>query len=149
MPNPQIPPGAGPNISQILQQAQQMQAQLMTAQQELADTRVDGTAGGGLVKATVTGGGELVDLAIDPKAVDPADTETLADLVLAAVRDAAGNARSLAAQRMGEVTGGLGDALGGLGGFGGPGGASNPAVQGRPTGLPGGFGSGSGIPGIG
>ncbi len=111
MSNPQIPPGAGPNIGQILQQAQRMQAELLTAQQELADARVDGTAGGGLVKATVTGGGELVDLAIDPAAVDPTDTETLADLVLAAVRDAADNARRLASERMGQVTGGLGDAL--------------------------------------
>ncbi|WP_322759219.1 YbaB/EbfC family nucleoid-associated protein [Frankia sp. Cr2] len=138
MSNPQIP---GPDIGQILMQAQRMQAELLNAQQELADSRVDGTAGGGLVKATVTGGGELVDLIISPAAVDPADTETLADLVLAAVRDAAGNARGLAAERMGQVTGGLGDALGGLG------------VPGGPSGLAGGSGSGSGsrlqAPGLG
>ncbi len=130
-----------------------MQAELLTAQQELADARVDGTAGGGLVKATVTGGGELVDLAIDPAAVDPTDTETLADLVLAAVRDAADNARRLASERMGQVTGGLGDALGGLGGpggigaLGGLGGLGGPG--GGPAGLPGGFGPGPAAPGLG
>ncbi|WP_322767962.1 YbaB/EbfC family nucleoid-associated protein [Frankia sp. Cr1] len=140
MSNPQIP---GPDIGQILMQAQRMQAELMTAQQELADTRVDGTAGGGLVKATVTGGGELVDLTISPAAVDPTDTETLADLVLAAVRDAAVNARGLAAERMGEVTGGLGDALGG---FGVPGGLGVPS---GPSGLAGGSGSGPQAPGLG
>ncbi|WP_239329359.1 YbaB/EbfC family nucleoid-associated protein [Frankia sp. CiP3] len=140
MSNPQTP---GPDFGQFLMQAQRMQAELMNAQQELAGTRVEGTAGGGLVKATVTGGGELVDLTISPAAVDPADTETLADLVLAAVRDAAGNARGLAADRMGQVTGGLGDALGGLGIPAGP-----PGPAGR-SGLAGGFGPGSDASGLG
>ncbi|AEH08122.1 MULTISPECIES: YbaB/EbfC family nucleoid-associated protein [Protofrankia] len=153
MSNPQIPPGAGPSIGQLLQQAQRMQAELLTAQQELADARVDGTAGGGLVKATVTGGGELVDLVIDPAAVDPSDTETLADLVLAAVRDAADNARRRASERMGQVTGGLGDILGGFGGPGGIGGLGDVGGPGRagggPAGLPGGSGPGSIPPGLG
>jgi DNA-binding YbaB/EbfC family protein len=92
-----------------------MQAALLSAQEELASARVDGTSGGGLVRATVNGGGELVDLTISREAVDPDDTETLADLVLAAVRDATTNAHRLAAERMGSVTGGL------AGGFGGPG----------------------------
>jgi hypothetical protein len=87
----------------------------MEAQAELAEARVEGSAGGGLVTATVTGSGELVALAIDPKAVDPDDTETLADLVLAAVRDATGNASQLQEQKMGPLTQGLG-------GLGGPGG---------------------------
>ncbi|WP_239393665.1 YbaB/EbfC family nucleoid-associated protein [Frankia sp. CiP3] len=140
MSNPQTP---GPDFGQFLMQAQRMQAELMNAQQELAGTRVEGTAGGGLVKATVTGGGELVDLTISPAAVDPADTETLADLVLAAVRDAAGNARGLASDRMGQVTGGLGDALGGLGIPGGP-----PGPAGR-SGPAGGSGPGSDTSGLG
>jgi DNA-binding YbaB/EbfC family protein len=97
-----------------------MQQQLMAAQEELADARVDGTAGGGLVTATVTGSGELVALTIDPKAVDPDDVETLADLVLAAVRDATNNAAELQAATMGPLTQGLGG-LGGLGGSGLPG----------------------------
>ncbi|GDY30679.1 nucleoid-associated protein [Gandjariella thermophila] len=103
-----------PNMQQIVQQAQKMQEQLMAAQQELADAEVTGSAGGGLVTATVSGTGELKGLVIDPKAVDPEDTETLADLVVAAVRDAGHNAQQLASEKMGPLAGGLGD-LGGLG----------------------------------
>jgi DNA-binding YbaB/EbfC family protein len=80
------------DMQQLLAAAQQMQEQLMTAQQELAETEVEGTAGGGLVTARVNGQGELVDLSIAPAAIDPADpdetAQTVADLVLAAVRDA-------------------------------------------------------------
>jgi nucleoid-associated protein EbfC len=109
-----------PNMQLLLQQAQQMQQALMAAQGELEAARIEGTAGGGLVVATVTGGRELVGLTIDPLAVDPEDTETLADLVLAAVRDATNNATQLQAAKMGPLTQGLGGALGGaLGGLGG------------------------------
>ena len=101
-------PGGMPDMQQILQQAQAMQQQLMSAQQELADSEVTGTAGGGLVSAVVTGGGELKSLTIDPKVVDPEDVETLADLVVAAVRDANTKAQGLAAQKMGPLAGGLG-----------------------------------------
>ncbi|MCP2270645.1 YbaB/EbfC family nucleoid-associated protein [Actinokineospora diospyrosa] len=97
----------------ILAQAQKMQEQLLTAQQELADAQVTGTAGGGLVTATVSGAGELKALVIDPEVVDPEDTETLADLVVAAVRDAGNNAQRLAEEKMGPLAGGLGG--GGLG----------------------------------
>ena len=106
-------------MQQILEQAQRMQEQLLSAQQELADAEVTGSAGGGLVTATVSGANELKALTIDPKAVDPDDTETLADLVVAAVRDASGKAQKLAAEKMGPLAGGLGD--GGLGGLGLPG----------------------------
>ena len=99
---------AQPNMQQLMKQAQQMQQQLMAAQEELASTQVEGTAGGGLVRATMTGGGELVALAIDPKAVDPDDVETLQDLVVAAVRDGARAASELAQEKMGPVSGGLG-----------------------------------------
>lgn len=109
-----------PNMQQILQQAQKMQQQLVTAQQELADAAVKGTAGGGLVTATVSGAGELQQLTIDPSAVDPQDTETLADLIVAAVRDANTKAKALAAQKMGPLAGGLGGGLD-LGGLGLPG----------------------------
>jgi DNA-binding YbaB/EbfC family protein len=85
-----------------------MQEQLEAAQAELAAAEVTGTAGGGLVTATLTGGGELTSLAIDPKAVDPEDVETLQDLVVAAVRDAQRAVGELANQKMGPVTGGLG-----------------------------------------
>jgi nucleoid-associated protein EbfC len=107
--------GQPPSMQQILEQAQRMQQQLMAAEEQLADAEVDGTAGGGLVTATVSGTGELLDLVIDPKAIDPDDTETLADLILAAVRDATNNASALAAETMGPLTEGLGGTLGGLG----------------------------------
>ncbi|MGW0517885.1 MULTISPECIES: YbaB/EbfC family nucleoid-associated protein [unclassified Crossiella] len=108
-------------MQQIMEQAQRMQEQLMTAQQELAEAEVTGTAGGGLVTATVAGTGELKSLDIDPKVVDPEDTETLADLVVAAVRDANRAVAELTAEKMGPLAGGLGGGLD-LGGLGLPGG---------------------------
>jgi DNA-binding YbaB/EbfC family protein len=98
---------AQPNMQQLMKQAQQMQQQLMAAQAELADIVVEGSAGGGLVRATMTGSGELRALTIDPSAVDPADVETLQDLVVAAVRDAARAAADLTQEKMGPLTGGL------------------------------------------
>lgn len=108
-------PGGQPNMQQMLKQAQKMQRQLEEAQAELAAAEVTGSAGGGLVTATVTGSGELTALAIDPKVVDPDDVETLSDLVIAAVRSASDEAKKLAEQKMGPVTGGLGGLAGGLG----------------------------------
>ena len=114
-------PGGQGDMQSLFEQAAQMQQQLMAAQEELADTEVEGTAGGGLVTATVTGTGDLVRLVIKPEAADPEDTETLADLVVAAVRDASANAQDLAASKLGPLAGGLGglDDLGGLGDLGG------------------------------
>ena len=93
------------DMQQLFAAAQQMQEQLMTAQQALADAEVTGTAGGGLVKAIVNGQGELMDLSIEASAVDPADPEetarTIADLVLAAVRDAYRAAEDLQQQQLG------------------------------------------------
>jgi DNA-binding YbaB/EbfC family protein len=103
-----IPEG---DMSGLLAQAQAMQEQLMRAQQELAEMQVEGTSGGDLVTATVTGAGELVGLTIKPEAVDPDDTETLADLILAAVRDANHQAQALAASKLGPLAGGLGGGL--------------------------------------
>ena len=95
------------DMQQLLAAAQQMQHQLMNAQQELADAEVEGTAGGGLVTATVNGQGELVDLAISAAAVDvtdPAETaQAVADLVLAAVRDAYRAAGELQQEKMGPL----------------------------------------------
>jgi nucleoid-associated protein EbfC len=106
-------PGGQPDMAQLLQQAQQMQQQLVAAQEQLAHAEVTGTAGGGLVSATMTGTGDLTAITISPAAVDPDDLETLQDLVVAAVRDAKRAADELAASRMGPLTGGLGG--GGLG----------------------------------
>ncbi len=99
-------------MQQLMKQAQKMQQQLAAAQAELASAEVTGTAGGGLVRATMTGSGELTALTISPEAVDPDDVETLQDLVVAAVRDASRAANELAASTMGPVTGGLGGGLG-------------------------------------
>ena len=104
------------DMQQLLAAAQQMQDQLMSAQQELADTEVEGTAGGGLVTATVNGQGELIDLSISAAAIDVADpaetAQAVADLVLAAVRDAYRAAGELQQEKMGPLAG-LGGGLGG------------------------------------
>jgi DNA-binding YbaB/EbfC family protein len=97
---------AQPNLQALLAQAQQMQSQMLAAQADLAEASVDGQAGGGLVRATVSGTGELRRLVIEPSVVDPADVETLADLVVAAVRDATRAARELAETRLGPLAGG-------------------------------------------
>ena len=122
--------GAGGfDMSNLLAQAQAMQSQLMEAQANLESQEIEGSAGGGLVTALVSGTGELLSLTINPQAVDRDDTETLADLIVAAVRDASENAKEVAARAMGPLAGGLGGALPGLpGDEGGPGGM---------TGLPG------------
>jgi len=100
------------DLQQLLAAAQQMQDHLMTAQQELADTEVEGTSGGGLVKARVNGQGELVELAISPAAIDPADpadtAQTVADLVLAAVHNAYRAVGDLQQEKMGPLAAGLG-----------------------------------------
>ena len=101
-------PGGPPNMQQLMKQAQKMQQQMIEAQEQLASAEVEGSAGGGMVKATVTGTGELTALTIDPSVVDPEDVETLTDLVVAAVRDASRAAQELAAEKMGPVTGGMG-----------------------------------------
>jgi hypothetical protein len=95
-------------MQQLMKQAQKMQQQMLAAQEELAQAQVEGTAGGGLVTATVTGGGDVVSVKIKPEAVDPDDVESLEDLVVAALHDAARAAQALQAERMGPVTGGMG-----------------------------------------
>ncbi|HYJ69564.1 MAG TPA: YbaB/EbfC family nucleoid-associated protein [Nocardioidaceae bacterium] len=97
-----------PDMSALLAQAQRMQEQLLAAQNELASAVVEGSAASGLVTARVDGTGDLIGLDIKPEAVDPDDTETLADMIVAAVRDAKANAEGLARERLGDVTGGFG-----------------------------------------
>jgi nucleoid-associated protein EbfC len=100
--------GQQPNIQQLMKHAQKMQEQMEAAQAELALTEVTGTAGGGLVTATVTGTGDLTAITIDPTAVDLDDLETLQDLVVAAVRDARRVADELGAEKMGPLAGAAG-----------------------------------------
>jgi len=109
-------PGGQPDLQQLMLQAQKMQQQLVDAEAALADAEVTGTAGGGLVAITATGTGEVTSVKIDPRAVDPGDVETLEDLVLAALHNAAEESRKLAEEKMGPLSG-----LGGAGGLGLPG----------------------------
>lgn len=94
-------------MGNLQRMAMQMQQDMARVQQELETMTVEGSAGGGVVKATVTGKQELIGLVIDPSAVDPADVEMLQDLVMAAVNDALKAAAQLAEQKMGAVTAGL------------------------------------------
>ena len=94
-------------MANLQRMAMQMQQDMARVQQELAETHVEGTAGGGVVKAVANGKQELVSITIDPSAVDPADVEMLQDLSVAAGTDAQRAARELAASKTAGVTGGL------------------------------------------
>jgi len=94
-------------MANLQRMAQQMQHEMQRIQTELESTNVDGSAGGGVVTATVTGKQELISVIIDPAAVDPSDVEMLQDLIVAAVNDALRSSRELAEQKMAAVTGGL------------------------------------------
>ena len=109
-----------PNMNQMLKQVQQMQAEMMKAQEGLKDEIVEASAGGGMVTVKVTGELELKELTIAAEAVDPEDVEMLQDMVLAATNEAIRSAQELAANKMQQATGGMGGP-GGLGGLGLPG----------------------------
>ena len=102
-------------MNNMMQQVQQMQEQMVAAQAALAETTVEGSAGGGMVKATVTGTGDLVSITSSPEVVDPDDIEMLQDLVVAAVAEANRAAQALQSERMGGVTGGIDLSAFGLG----------------------------------
>ncbi len=100
--------GGGANMQQLMRQAQKMQQDMEKAQQELADTQLEASAGGGMVICTVTGMKEIVSLKINPEIVDPEDVEMLEDTVLAAVREAIAKAEELYKNKMGAIAGGMG-----------------------------------------
>lgn len=101
--------GGGLDLGNLMEQATQMQEQIAAAQEMAAETVLEGVAGGGAVRVTVTGTGEFQSVTIDPSAVDPADVAMLEDLVLAALHDASSRVAELRDQSLG----GLGDLLGG------------------------------------
>ena len=107
----------GPDLNQLLKQAQQMQAEMAKAQDELKHETVEASAGGGMVKVTMSGDMTLREITISPEAIDPEDPELLQDMVTAAVNEALRSAQELAANRMGGITGGLGGGLPGLPGM--------------------------------
>lgn len=105
-----------PNMQQTLAQLQKLQQAMESAQEQLKDETVEGSAGGGAVKVIASGALEIVSITIDPAAVDPQEAELLADMVLAAVNDALRRAQELAARKLGGAGQGLDlKALGGLG----------------------------------
>lgn len=98
---------AGMNMQQMMKQARKMQEQLAAAQETIAQSTVDASAGGGMVKVTVSGDMQVTSLKIDPEAIDPEDVEMLEDMVMAAVNEALRGVGELANRQMGAVTGGL------------------------------------------
>jgi DNA-binding YbaB/EbfC family protein len=105
-------------MNALLKQAQQMQTEMVKAQESLAEETVEASAGGGMVKVTMSGDIKLQSIQIDPEAIDPEDADMLSDMVLAAVNEAIRAAQELASSKMGGITGGMGD----MPGLGGPGG---------------------------
>ncbi len=95
------------DMNKMMKQIQKMQQQVEETQQEIQGKTVEASAGGGVVRATVSGGLELVELEIDPDAVDPEDIDMLRDLVIAAVNEGLRSAQEMAQEEMAKVTGGL------------------------------------------
>ena len=95
------------DMNKMLEQVQQMQAQMQKAQEELKNETVQATAGGGMVTVTATGGGEIREIKIDPKAIDPDDPEMREDMVVAAVNEALRSSQSLMEAKLGPALGGL------------------------------------------
>jgi len=103
--------GAGPgglDVNAMMKQVQQMQSQMMEAQEKLKEEVVDASAGGGVVKVKMSGDLRLLELTIDPEAIDPEDADLLQDMVLAAVNEAIRSAQELASSKLGGITGGGG-----------------------------------------
>ncbi len=95
------------DMSQIMKQAQQFQQKLASMQAEMADRTVISSVGGGMVRATVNGRHQLVELKIEPELINPDDPEMLRDLVMAAINDAMAKAQEMIQAEMGRLTGGM------------------------------------------
>ena len=95
------------NLGNLMKQAQQMQSKMAEMQAKIGEMEVEGASGGGMVKLTMTGKGEVRRLKIDPSLVDPEDIEMLEDLLVAALNDARAKAESLTQSEMGKLTAGL------------------------------------------
>ncbi len=95
------------NMGKMMKQVQKMQAEMARVQEELAEREVKANAGGGMIEVTANGKQEIIDIKIDPDAVNPDDVEMLEDMVLAAVNEAMRQAQEMASEEMQKVTGGL------------------------------------------
>jgi DNA-binding YbaB/EbfC family protein len=91
----------------MMKQAQELQKRMAEMQERLQNYEIEGTSGGGMVKATVTGKGELKALKIDPSLVDPKEVDVLEDLIIAAFNDGKGKVEAHLAKEMSSVTGGM------------------------------------------
>jgi nucleoid-associated protein EbfC len=111
----------GPDMGALMKQVQQMQAEMAKAQEQLAEETVEASAGGGMVKVTMTGDMKLREITISPEAIDPEDPDLLQDMVTAAVNEAIRAAQELASTRLGGIAGMGGGGLPGMGGGGLPG----------------------------
>lgn len=114
--------GGGPggfDVNALMKQAQEMEKQMLQAQEQLKDEVVEASAGGGMVKVKMGGDLTLREIQIDPEAIDPEEAEMLAEMVQAAVNEGLRAAQQLAESKMGGITGGLGGPGGGIPGLGG------------------------------
>jgi nucleoid-associated protein EbfC len=109
----------GFDVNALMKQAQQMQEQMLQAQEQLKDETVEASAGGGMVKVKMGGDLTLREISIDPEAIDPEEAEMLAEMVQAAINEGLRAAQELAGSKMGGITGGLGGGPGGIPGLGG------------------------------
>ena len=91
----------------LMRQAQELQAKLAKAQQELSNITVEASSGGGVVKVTINGQQKIQSVKISPEVINPDDAELLEDLVLTAVSEAIAKSQEVAAKHLGELTGGL------------------------------------------
>jgi DNA-binding YbaB/EbfC family protein len=111
----------GPNPGNLMAQVQQMQQEMAEAQEALADETLTVTAGGGAISVVVTGHQRVRSIEIEPELIDPEEAEMLQDMLVAAVNAAIEQSQAMAAEKMENITGGLGgginDLLGGLGGM--------------------------------
>lgn len=95
------------DISNIMQQAKDMQEKMAKIQEDLAKKTITGSAGGGMVLVTVTGQGDIISIALEKAVIDPQESEMLQDLIVAATNDAMRKAKELSKQELGQLTGGL------------------------------------------
>ena len=95
------------NVGNMMKQAQKLQAKMLKLQEELAEKTIEGSAGGGMVKAVANGKQQLVSIRIEKEVVDPEDVDMLQDLVLAAVNDALQKSQEMVGDEMGKLTGGF------------------------------------------
>jgi hypothetical protein len=96
------------NMEQMLKQAQKLQSEIGKIQEQLARERVEGVAGGGMVRVTATGQGEITGISIEPEVIDPSEKEMLEDLIVAAISDASSKSKEMAQSRLGRFGAGLG-----------------------------------------